>query len=118
MNKGEEGGFYRIVCIAKVNRTSVGGEALIAFGPYTFSATLRDPRPWCYGVFDYDHALAWGEIGSYCQVHTAMVGDTILFYNPEYVNSYYYVYGWDNTNFDANCGPYPPNLGDGYYYDC
>lgn len=116
-SKGESQGYKTIVCIAKVSQRLASGEALISLGSYTFNARLVEPRPWCYSIFDYDLSFTWDEIGSHCQAHTAATGDLIYFYNPVYGDYFDYIYG-EYTIFDPFCGPLPPNLGSGFYYEC
>jgi len=118
--KEENSTFKRVVCIAGVSTASVGGEALIAFGPYTFSATLKDPRPHCYGVYDWGlpPTFPWTQIGSYCQDNRAAVGDVIMFYNPVWEDMPNYIYGNDSSIFNPSCGPAVLEFGNGYYYDC
>ncbi|MEX2143915.1 MAG: hypothetical protein WD740_04915 [Anaerolineales bacterium] len=115
--KGENGGFKKVVCIANVSQRSMSGSALISFGAYSFSTKLNEARPWCYSVFDFDLYLDWSQIGSHCQAHTVGEGDVIPFYSPIYGDSFDYIYG-DYTIFDPLCGPNPPDLGKGFYYEC
>jgi hypothetical protein len=116
------GKFVVLGCVGGVSRASVGGEATIWFGPDSFTTTLKDPRPWCYSVFDYGGigSPPWGQVGTTCQIHTANAGDVIPFFNPNYptVPLWTYIYGEDSSIFDPSCGPAVPKLGNGYYFDC
>jgi hypothetical protein len=113
------GKFVVLGCVGEVSRASVGGEATIWFGPDSFTTTLKDPRPWCYSVFDYGtDSDPWGEIGTYCQVHTARVGEFIFVaMNPEFLGYWGYLYQ-ENAGDAVDCGTYQPELGNGYYYGC
>jgi hypothetical protein len=110
-------------CIADVSQASIGGEATILFGSASFNTTIKDPRPWCYSIFDYggtgpSSGLPWGPVGSNCQIHTARPGDTIQAFNPNYPTVPYWTYMFDLSDTGAQCGPSSPDFGEGYYYDC
>jgi hypothetical protein len=103
-------------CIAAVPPSSVGDEAIIRFGSASFTTTLKDPRPWCYTVFDFGPD-GWGPIGAYCKAHTAGVGDFIKFFNPDYPAVPFWDYRYDLDSSRA-CNGHSPNFGDGYYFYC
>ena len=112
------GKFLTLRCVAGVSTDSVGGEATIWFGPDSFTTTLKDPRPWCYSVLDYTLEGPWHEIGTYCQLRAAGVGDAVaLLLNPDF--PVYWTYIYEESAADAiDCGPGQPELGNGYYYNC
>jgi hypothetical protein len=103
-------------CLAQLTRGSIGGEATIQFGTRSFQAVIKEPRPWCYSVFDFG-AAGWGPIGTHCQVHTAGVGELIQFYNPEYAAVPFWIYRYDLDSRKA-CNGHSPDFGDGYYFVC
>lgn len=107
-----------LACIANVSKKSVGGQATIWFGSASFSELLKDPRPWCYSVFDYGLNGKWDSIGQFCQVTTVGLGAIIVFFNPDYGTDFDYIYGPDDSVYNPNCGPDAPNFGDGFYYEC
>lgn len=88
---------------------------------FAFSATVPYPQ-YCYNVFDDmdqpDDTDNWGQIGTYCQEENLEFGDSILFYNPYWSNTYNYVYSPDgqNTAFYSGGWYIPPDLGAGLYY--
>ena len=81
---------------------------------------------YCYSVFDYEEPIfaetginaavaqvvvdpfPWGKIGTHCQPNTANPGDTILFYNPYYDDSYNYYYELEGVECFQG--------GNGYYF--
>jgi hypothetical protein len=103
-------------CLASIPASSIGDEAVIKYGSSSFTTTLKEPRPWCYSVFDFGPD-GWGLIGSHCQQHTAAVGDMIQFYNPDYPAVPFWDYRYDLNSARA-CNGHSPDFGDGYYFFC
>ena len=110
------GNSFILTCLAAVPRASVGAEATIWFGSDSFITTVKEGRPWCYSVFDFGPE-GWGPIGTYCQVHTAAVGDLIKFFNPDYPAVPFWIYRYDLDSSHA-CNGHSPDFGDGYYFIC
>jgi hypothetical protein len=98
---------------------------------YSSSAPIHS-KTYCYSVFDYyltnlpldtqpaDSAvdplafeLIWENVGRFCQDSMAMVGDSIIFYNPTYGE--YFDYYFRDQGED---GPFCLKAGPGYYYPC
>ena len=112
----EESSFYILRCLATVATDLVGHEATIYYGAEVFTLTLKEPRPWCYTVFDFG-AAGWGPIGTQCQVRIAGIGDMIRFHNPEYPAVPFWNYRYDLDSHKA-CNGHSSDFGDGYYFYC
>jgi hypothetical protein len=115
----EDGGtFFILRCVTRMSPDLMDSEATILYGDNSYTAILREPRPWCYPVFDFGpDEIPWGAVGVYCQVRPAAVGDFIEFHNPNWPLTPFWIYRYD-LDSDRACGGGSPNFGDGYYFFC
>ncbi len=114
--------FGELACTASQGLSSyVGATANITIDGYQFTTIIKGGK-WCYGVYDYypdnggpPPSSAWGSIGQTCQFHPAHPEDWIIYYNPDYSNSFIYEFSYDGSD---SCWDSAPNFGAGFYFDC
>lgn len=106
-----------LACLADAPRSVIGKDVEVHFGPYTFDTVVPEAHippgttSYCYPVYDYGpDVIPWGKIGKYCQDEPASEFDAIDFYNPNYNDTFEYLFVLDGST----CGA--PDFGPGYYY--